>query len=68
MSLWLRSTQTTEPLVRPAADQCLEPQANGLGIRPRARGRLGLLQEPLVDVERLLHTDENTILIWRTVP
>src|SRR5688500_15366575 len=68
ISLGLGSAESAEPLVRAATDQRLETETNGLGVRLCTRSRLGLSQEPLVDVERLLHTDNNTISIWQNLP
>jgi hypothetical protein len=52
MSLGLGSAESAEPLVRAAADQRLEPEANRLGVCLRTRSRLGIAQEPLVDMQR----------------
>ena len=44
-SVWLRASQRTQPVVRRAANQRLEPEANRLGVRLRVRNRPGFAQE-----------------------
>lgn len=46
------------------ADQGLETEANGFGVRRCTRGFLGLRQENLVNMQRLFHTYDFTIYVW----
>lgn len=54
--MWFRSPKRPKTLVCTATYQRLKTKANGAGIGLRARRRLCLAQQLLVDVQRLLHT------------
>src|SRR4051812_26275252 len=50
-----RSAKRAKALVGAATHQSLEAKAYSVGVCLRARGRPGLAQQVLVDVQRLLH-------------
>src|SRR5262249_31616248 len=62
--LWLGSAERPEPLVRAAAHQRLETETDRLGVCRCARSGPGIAQEPLVDVQSLLHTANYAIQVW----
>lgn len=66
MSFGLGSTESAEPLVRPAANERLKPEANRVGVRSGAGRGARLAQQALVDVQRLLHTDKYAIRVWQS--
>jgi len=59
-----RPAEGPEALVSGMSNQCLQAQANRLGIGRGAAGLLCLVNEPLLDVQRLFHADVYTIHIW----
>ena len=66
--MWLRASQRTQPVVRGAANQRLEPEANRLGVRLRGRNRPGFAQKVLVNVQGLFHTYNYAISVWHDGP
>jgi hypothetical protein len=51
----LRPTQGAKTLICTVTHESLEAESNSIGIRPCPRGRFGIVQQGVVDVERLLH-------------
>ena len=46
------------------SNQGLQAQVNGFSVRRRAAGLFRAIDEPLLDIQRLLHADVYTIHIW----
>jgi hypothetical protein len=66
--VWLGSAERPQPLVRAVANERLETETNRVGICLSAGSRLGIPQQPLVDVERLLHTYDGAMDVWLKGP
>lgn len=60
----LGPAKRTQTLVRPMANQGLETEPDRVGIRLRSRSRPGVALQALVDMKRLLHTDDYAISVW----
>ena len=59
-----RAAERPQPLVRAVANQRLETETNGIGICLGTAGRLGVSQQPLVDMKGFLHTYDYAIDVW----
>jgi len=56
--------QRPKTLVRRVPNHGLQPEANRVRVRPCARREFRLSEEPIVDIQCLLHPYVFTILIW----
>jgi hypothetical protein len=66
--VWFGPAESPQPLISAVADERLETEPNGISIGPGPARRLGVSEQPLVDMEGFLHTYNCAIDVWPQGP
>jgi hypothetical protein len=64
LSIWLCSRKGAEALISRVPDERFQAQTDGFRVCGGSASGLGLFEELVFDVERLLHTYDYAIQVW----
>jgi len=62
---WLTAAKLTQTFVSSPANQSFKAQADSFGVSGSTTGRLGLIEECVVDVKSFLHMYDYAIKVWQ---